>query len=66
MANVNPKYFYMDARDGTKYATHTCTDADEEERYCGSAYRYTIMEGGDCTVCTMKVLGIPVMGRGRG
>jgi hypothetical protein len=60
------KYCYYDARDGTKYEAHTCTDADEEDRNSGVDLRYTIMEGGDHTVSTMKVLGTPVMGSGRG
>jgi hypothetical protein len=60
------EYTYLDARDGTKYETHTCTDADEEPRLSGADLRYTIMEGGDHTVCEKKVLGAPVMGSGRG
>lgn len=43
------KYTYLDARDGTKYELHTCTDADEEDRLCGDQFRFTIMEGGDST-----------------
>jgi hypothetical protein len=59
------KYSYMDARSGTRYEAHTCTDADMEDRESGENLRFTIMEGGDHTVCTKKVLGAPVMGSGR-
>lgn len=59
------KYMYMDARDGTKYLAHTCTDADEEDRMSGEGLRFTIMEGGDHTVCTKRVLGIGVLGASR-
>jgi len=58
-------YSYFDAKDGTRYLAHTCTDADEEDRYCGSGLRYTIMEGGDHTVCTKKVLSIGALGASR-
>jgi hypothetical protein len=60
------QYQYYDARDGTRYDAHTCTDADEEDRVSGADLRYTIMEGGDHTVCTKKTLGIGPMGSGRG
>ena len=64
--NKGSKYAYYDARDGTKYLAHTCTDADDESRLSGGSLRYTIMEGGDHTTCTKHVLGAPVMGSGRG
>jgi hypothetical protein len=59
-------YSYYDATSGTRYLAHTCTDRDEEDRVCGTGLRFTIMEGGDHTQCEKKVLGAPVMGRGRG
>jgi hypothetical protein len=62
------KYTYLDARDGTKYEAHTCTyDKDEDgTRMSGADLRYTIMEGGDHTASTKKVLGIGPMGSTRG
>jgi hypothetical protein len=60
------QYSYYDARSGTRYLAHTCTDRDEEDRVSGEGLRYTIMEGGDHTQSKKKVLGSPVMGSGRG
>jgi hypothetical protein len=64
------KYTYLDARDGTKYELHTCTDADEEDRLCGDQFRFTIMEGGDHTVTdsnrfTKRTLPISALGSKR-
>lgn len=59
-------YTYVDARSGTKYEAHTCTDADHEDRLTGEDLRFAIGDGGDHTICTKKVLGAPVMGSGRG
>lgn len=64
--NKGKEYSYYDARDGTRYLAHTCTDADDEHRLSGGDLRYTIMEGGDQTTCKKRVLGAPVMGKGRG
>lgn len=63
---VDKKYMYIDAKDGTRYEPHTCTDADEEDRLTGADLRYTIADGGDHTQCKKKVLSAPVMGSGRG
>lgn len=64
--STGKEYSYYDARDGTRYLAHTCTDADEETRPSGAGLMYTIMEGGDHTKCEHRVLGAPVMGSGRG
>lgn len=58
------EYTYLDARDGTKYCAHTDTSKLPSESM--ASLRYTIMEGGDQTVCKKTVLGTPVMGSGRG
>lgn len=58
------EYTYLDARDGTKYCAHTDTSKVPVES--GAHLRFTIMEGGDHTMCHKKVLGIGAMGSGRG
>jgi hypothetical protein len=62
---ISDKYTYLDARDGTKYELHTCTDQDEEDRLSGDQFRFTIMEGGDHTMCEKKVLPIGALGASR-
>lgn len=60
------EYCYYDAKDGTKYEAHTCTnDGDEPEFLTGAHLRETIMEGGDHTSCTKKVLSIGALGARR-
>ena len=64
-------YVYQDAKTGTKYLSHTCTDADEEMRPTGEDLMYTVQEGGDHTVTnsnkfTQRTLGIGAMGATRG
>ena len=49
MVGLPDKYTYRDAKDGTKYPAHTCTDADQENRMSGADLRFTIMDGGDHT-----------------
>ncbi len=45
-------YTYQDARDGTVYVSHTCTDQDVEPRQSGAQFRDRINDGGDVTTCT--------------
>jgi hypothetical protein len=61
---MSKEYYYYDAKDGTEYPPHTCTDADGEERLNGSQLRYTVKNGGDVTTCSKQVLPIAALGSG--
>jgi len=61
---MSKDYYYTDAKDGTPYCPHTCTDADEEPRQSGAQFRYTIKDGGDVTTCSKKTLPIAALGSG--
>jgi hypothetical protein len=58
-------YTYKDARYGTDYVSHTCTDADDEERMSGATQRDVIKDGGDVTTCSKSVLPIGPLGSSR-
>jgi len=51
MVSLPDKYTYRDAKDGTKYSAHTCTDDGDEggTRESGADLRFVIMDGGDHT-----------------
>jgi hypothetical protein len=55
-------YNYKDARDGTVYVSHTCTDQDQESRQSGGQLRDRINDGGDVTTCTKSTLSIDALG----
>lgn len=59
------QYIYIDARDGTKYPAHTCTDEDEEDRPSGADLRFAIADGGDHTACKKSVGSIKALGTSR-
>ena len=55
-------YQYQDARSGTVYVSHTCTDQDVEPRQTGEQFRFSVNDGGDVTQCTKHVLPIGAIG----
>lgn len=68
MPNVNlpAKYYYQDARDGTKYCATTETyDGDESPIQTGADLRFKIMNGGDHTTCQKSVGSIRALGASR-
>lgn len=68
--SIPMNYTYTDAKTGTKYEAHTCTDADMEDRVSGDDLRFKIEDGGDCTVTdanrfTKRILTADSLGAGR-
>lgn len=58
-------YCYQDAKSGTEYDPHTCTDKDVEPRMSGATLRTAIKDGGDVTRCARRTLPIDPLGSGR-